>query len=287
MSTQALLLVVTGAMLHALWNFYAKKAAGGLPFVWLFGAASLIAALPFGVNAWLEYGAQLGRIAWGAIAASAIIHIAYSLVLQKGYRAGDFSVVYPRARGAGPLFAVAGAVVFLQEAPSLAGWAGIGLVVAGIFLIAGAFDVGRSRNVLSGVLWGGLTGVLIAAYTVLDGWAVKSLGIAPVLYYVLGLGLRTLLLAPRALADTQALRDQWRANRRNIVMVGLLSPLAYLLVLFAMTQAPLSYVAPVRELSMLIGVVIAARLLNESFNRSRAAGTALMVAGVVLLAWAA
>jgi len=289
MSADALVLVLAGALLHALWNLFAKQASGGLPFVWLFGLVSLAVALPFGAFSWLANSRQLGLQAWVAIGASALVHGTYSLVLQKGYRESDFSLVYPLARGTGPLFAVVGAIAVLGETPSLLGWTGIGAILAGILLISDPSRLVRVSSVSfpkarAGILWGALTGLSIAAYTLIDGWAVKALGIAPVLYYVLGLALRTLLLAPLALRDPQALRSQWRLNRRYILAVGILSPLAYTLVLFAMTLAPLSYVAPLRELSMLLGVLFGARLLRETLVPSRAVGTACMLAGVVMLA---
>lgn len=288
MNSLALSLVISGALLHALWNLCAKKAAGGLPFVWLFGLVSLLLALPFGWVSWSANAAQLSGAAWLAIAASALIHALYSLVLQKGYRASDFSLVYPLARGTGPLFAVFGAILVLGEVPSLVGWLGIAAVLFGIVLLAGLTQALAlpSEKMRAGFVWGVLTGLCIAAYTLIDGWAVKTLGLAPVLYYALGLLLRSLLLAPQALRQPQALREQWRTNRSYIIAVGVLAPLAYTLVLFVMTMAPLSYVAPVRELSMLLGVVLGARLLRETFAPSRLFGTVCMVVGVVLLALA-
>lgn len=286
MNSAALALVVAGALLHALWNLFAKKASGGLPFVWLFGIVSLVVFLPFGVYSGFSNWQQLGVQAWIAIVASALIHVVYSLVLQQGYRESDFSIVYPLARGTGPLFAVFGAIAVLGEAPSLPGWLGILAILGGILLISGTAQVlfVPSPKARAGLLWGTLTGASIAAYTVVDGWAVKMLGISPVLYYVLGLALRTLILTPQALADMPAIRAQWQANGRYILAVGLLSPLAYTLVLFAMTMAPLSYVAPIREVSMLLGVLFGAKVLRESFSVSRAIGSACMVVGVILLA---
>lgn len=141
MSSLALSLVIIGALLHALWNLFAKKASGGLPFVWLFGIVSLTVALPFGLYSWYANAQQLSAQAWIAIAASALVHVAYSLVLQQGYKQSDFSVVYPLARGSGPLFAVFGAIVLLGEAPSLVGWLGIISILAGIVLISGMAQI--------------------------------------------------------------------------------------------------------------------------------------------------
>jgi drug/metabolite transporter (DMT)-like permease len=256
--------------------------------VWLYGVVSLVVAIPFGVSSWYTNTQQLTVQAWVAITASALVHVVYSLVLQKGYRESDFSIVYPLARGTGPLFSVFGAMLVLGEAPSLLGWIGILAVLTGIFLISGIAHtlLAPPPKARSGLFWGIMTGLSIAAYTVIDGWAVKALGIAPVLYYFLGLALRTVILTPKALGDPSGLRSQWRLNRRYIVAVGILSPLAYTLVLFAMTMAPLSYVAPVRELSMLLGVLFGAKLLREAFIPSRVIGTACIVAGVIMLAHA-
>ena len=290
MSAYTLALVLAGAVCHALWNIVAKRAAGGTLFVWPFGCVSVAAAAPVALVAWRLHPQAFDGWMWLAVLASALVHVVYLLVLQKGYRVGDFAVVYPMARGTGPLLAVLGAVVVLGELPSALGWLGVALVLAGVFMMAGAAsgvaaggDAQRRRR---GVLWGALTGCCIAGYTVIDGWAVKSLGMAPVLFYATSLVFRTLLLAPWALHQRNALRGQWRQHRTGIVLVGVLSPLAYCLVLFAVQSAPLSYVAPVREMSMLIGTLVGARLLKESLRPSQVLGAALMLLGVAGLALA-
>lgn len=244
--------------------------------------------LAFGLAAWRAGAPLPGLAGWAAIAGSALVHAVYSLVLQKDYQESDFTVVYPLARGTGPLFSVFGAILVLGELPSPLGWLGIIAILAGILMISGnarllAAPLPRLR---AGLFWGVLTGLCIAAYTVIDGWAVKALAIQPVIYYVLSLVLRTTLLTPQALRAPQRLRAQWRANARHVVVVGALSPAAYTLVLFAMTLAPLSYVAPVRELSMLIGILFGARLLREAFSLLRVIGVVSMVAGVLMISFA-
>lgn len=287
MGLDALALVVIGAIVHATWNLLAKKASGGVPFVWLYGLVSLVCAVPVGLLAWRHDPRPLDMKVWLVIIASAVVHVLYAVVLQKGYQKSDFSVVYPLARGTGPLFSVFAAILLLGEMPGLVGWLGIGFILLGILLIAGiaglrgpASDHDRLPR---GVLWGVVTGGSIAAYTVIDGYAVKVLSLAPVIYYILGLVFRSILLAPVALRSPQLLKKQWECNRRHIVAVGILAPFAYTLILHAMQRAPLSYVAPVRELSMLFGVVAGAQLLRERFVLSRVFGTALMMLGVIML----
>jgi drug/metabolite transporter (DMT)-like permease len=289
MNAQALALVLAGASLHAVWNLVAKRASGGLAFVWLYGWVSLAIFLPLALWSARAADLTLNLAAWIAILASGVLHVVYALVLQRGYRVADLSVVYPMARGTGPLFAVLGAVLLLGNRPAASGWLGIAAILAGIFLMAGGgllrrVEQGADPALARGLGWGAATGLFIAAYTLVDGWAIQVLGLAPLLYYGLGLAVRSLVLAPWALRDRAGLTAEWRRNRGRIVTVGALSPLAYLLVLSAMQLAPLAYVAPAREVSMMIGLGLGALWLRERVTPARIAGCMLMLGGVVLLA---
>ena len=289
MSALALALVLTGALCHAIWNIVAKKAAGGLPFVWLFGQVSVIAALPVAGWLWLHSPQAFDAPMWIAAIGSGIIHVVYSLVLQKGYQVGDFAVVYPIARGSGPMLTVIVAVLLFSELPSLTGALSVAAILVGLFVSADGgriFRGGANSKRRLGVIWGLLTGLCIASYTVLDGWAIKGLGMQPLLFYVVGLIARSALLAPFALRRPDELRAQWQAHRGAILTVGLLSPAAYSLVLYALQFAPLSYVAPVREISMLIGTLLGARLLKEAVRPTQIVGAIIMLVGVAGLAFA-
>ena len=289
MNPDALILVLAGAMAHATWNYLAKRASGGHAFVALYSLVSFVLAGPLGLWFCLTAPQTISVPLLGATVASAVIHIFYSLALQRGYQVGDLTVVYPIARGTGPLFSVFGAIVVLGEQPSVSGWIGIAIIFFGIVLIAGGRRLisGKANpGVASGLRWGVVTGLLIASYTVIDGWSVKTLNVSPLLFYSLGLSLRSLLLLPFALRDVPGLRAQWLKNRTAIVAVGLLSPLAYTLVLYAMTRAPLSYVAPIRELSMMAAALLGAKLLREDDARLRLVGSALMAVGVIVLTFA-
>lgn len=291
MSAFALLLVLTGAVCHAVWNAVAKKASGGAPFVFLYGMVSVAAALPFAAWMWVVHRPEFGAAMWSAVIASAVVHVLYSLVLQTAYRASDFAIVYPVARGSGPMLAVVAAVLLLGEKPSLLGWFAVAAILTGVLISAGITRTLQSdaRRRQIGALWGMATGAFIATYTIIDGWAIKGLRMDPLVFYVSGLVLRLVLQAPFALRSrpaVAALRQEWRVDRRAIVAVGILSPVAYTLVLFAVQRAPVSYVAPVREISMLIGTLIGARVLHETVKPEQFAGAAIMLCGVAGLAWA-
>src|SRR6188472_1381966 len=285
MTFAALCLVLLAALTHASWNIYAKYAAECRHFVWLFSAGSVLVYGPIVLAVVMVEQPVFEPRHWMALAATSVLHLLYSLSLQTGYRHSDLSVVYPIARGTGPLLSFIGAGLLLGEALTAQAVVGLLLIVGGILLVAGL--VGHHRRAPRvGVFYGLLTGALISAYTLNDGWAVKVLLISPFLIDFTGNLFRMLVLAPRAWRDRARLAYEARVYRKPVIVVSVLGPLGYILVLFAMRLAPVSHVAPARELSTLVGAWFGSRLLRESSGPWRVAGAALIVAGVVSLALA-
>ncbi len=282
MTTTAFALVILAALIHASWNILAKKASGGALFVML-GAlvVSVVYAPIFAIYVYL-YPPRLGWAELALLTVTAAIHLAYSLILQRGYQKHDLTVVYPVARGTGPLLSSVFAIVVLGEHVTLYSALGIGCIVMGIFILAGGHRMLRARTPeqMGGVAYGTMTGLMIAAYTLVDGYGVKVLLIAPlVLDYVSNL-IRALFLAPMTWRRRDELVIEWRKNGRYAIIIGLISPLAYILVLYAMQTAPISSVAPMRELSMVFAAFLGAKLLGEGHRGERIFGAALMVLGV-------
>src|SRR4051812_41283131 len=286
MTILALCLVLLAAVTHACWNLSAKHAAESRHFVWLFSAGSVLVYGPIVLGVGWGEQPQFTARHWLSLAGTSVLPLLYSLSLQRGYRVSDLSVVYPIARGTGPLLSFIGAAVLLGESPTAQSIAGLALIVGGILLVAGL--VGQHERAPGrGVLYGLLTGAFIAAYTVNDGWAVKVLLISPFLVDFTGNLFRMVVLAPRAWRDRERVRLEARVFRKPVIVVSVLGPLGYILVLFAMRLAPVSHVAPARELSTLVGAWFGSRLLREDAGPWRFAGAALIVAGVVCLAWRA
>lgn len=283
MTITALALILAAAFIHAYWNFLSKRASGGVIFVWLFTACGVVLYLP--VLAILLYldPPHYGLFEWSLIAASGVVHLAYSLVLQRGYQAADFSVVYPLARGSGPLMSSLGAILLFGERPTPIAALGILLIIGGIFMIAGGPGLWRKRDrrVLTGIWYGCLTGLFIACYTLVDGYAVKLAMIAPIFLEYFGMVIRLLLLTPSILKRKNSLRLEWRRQFGLAAAVGALFPLSYILFLYAMRLAPISYIAPARELSMLIGAFLGVKLLGEESAWQRVTGTIFLLGGIV------
>jgi drug/metabolite transporter (DMT)-like permease len=287
MTLSSILLVVLASVVHASWNILAKRAASTGPvFVFAYNVVSCVAYAP-----WVFWLLARGAVHWSwpavaCILISGVVHLAYSLCLQRGYQVADLSVVYPVARGTGPMLSTAGAILLLGEMPHVAAILGLVVVVTGIGMIATQGDLSRFRQPggQAGVRWGAATGGLIASYTVVDAYAVKTLAVPPVVLDWFSNLLRFGLLAPMVLANPRrslaAMRGYWPAA----VGVGLLSPLSYILVLAALNDgAPLSVVAPMREMSMMVGALMGMIFLRERVGAWRLAGCGVLIAGVVLL----
>ena len=281
MTLLALALVVTSAFMHAGWNFFAKRAGGGVVFTWLFAALTAVLYAPVGIFYWRWQNVRLDSLTLFFIGGSAVIHIAYFLLLQRGYRIGDLSLVYPLARGSGPLLATLGAVLFLGERPTVLALTGTLLIVVSVVVLTGGPRALRGAAVLYGLA----TGVCIAIYTVWDGYAVSRLAAPPLIFMWLSESFRALLLSPSVLGNPRELRDTWRQHRLEAIVIAVLSPLAYIFVLTALTFTPVSYVAPAREISILIGALLGARLLAEGDVRRRLLAASGMVVGVIFLAF--
>lgn len=286
MTTAALALVLGAAVLHATWNLCAKRAGGGLPFIWCVGAVICACYVPVLAVYWTTHQPVLPPSAIPWILGSGIIKTSYSLFLQRGYRTGDFSLIYPLARGTGPLLSTLAAIAFLGERPSpLAITGGFVIIVAIFFLTGGSQLLHESRaHLRNAINYGVMSGVLIATYTIWDRHGVAKLGVPPLLYDAGTAFTQLALLTPFAWARRAEVAVEWRDKKHWAIAVALLSPVAYVLVLTALQLAPVSYVAPAREVSIVIGAFFGARLLKESDGRRRLWAAVAMAAGVIALA---
>ena len=284
MSSLALLLVLAAAVIHASWNLITKRVGGGPPFIWLAAVLTVLFYGPLAVGVVLFTKPRLDAMALLFFGGSALIHLAYFLVLQRGYRVGDLSLVYPLARGSGPLLATSVAILFFGERPSALALFGALLVLGGVAALLGGAKLREGLHNRQALGYALLTGLLIAGYTLWDKHAVSVLLLSPLLLdYSSNVG-RALLLAPLAWRRWDAVRELWRLHRWSVIGMALLNPLSYILVLTAMITAPVSYVAPARELSILIATLFGATLLSEGDARRRLGAAGAMVFGVIALA---
>jgi drug/metabolite transporter (DMT)-like permease len=284
-SGDALALVVGAALIHSVWNALAKRARIPIVFLWWSVTLASLAFLPPG--AWLVWRQGLPSSALPFVAATTALHALYFYTLGRAYRHGDFSRVYPVSRGLGvAVVPVIGYAAF-GEAVSLLGAAGIALVVVGVVVlqrVPAATPGSGSPPSSAGTGWAVLTGLTIAAYSVVDKGGVAQLHPVPYLV-LLGLG-TSAVLAPVAARQPGGLRAEWAVNARRILVASAMNLSAYLLVLFAFRLSKVGYVVAARELSIVFSAVIGSWWLGEGPLGARLAGAAVILAGVACVALA-
>jgi drug/metabolite transporter (DMT)-like permease len=290
--------VILAGVLHAVWNAIAKGAPDRWASFALIGLGEALVVLPM--------GAVVGppdRAAWPWLLASVAVHIVYMGLLLVSYQLGDFSQVYPLARGSAPLLVAAVAAVVLGERLTWAQDAGVAAVCGGLGVLAfagrrdgagkggtdagGGVDTGggvareRDPRAVAAAL---LTGVSIAAYTLLDGVGVRHAG-GSLSYTSWMFGIQ----APVTVALVLALRGRATITRLDRAAAlrglagGLISMAAYGIVLWAQTRGTLASVAALRETGVISGAVIGAVFFSERLGPRRIAAACVVAAGVVLI----
>ena len=320
MSTLSVSLILLAAVVHAVWNILAKGIRGnGTLFVWWYGLVSAVVLVPVSLlepGAWQSWGWPLA----GAAVASGLLHTVYGIALQTGYERAPLGVVYAVARGTGPMITMLVAVLLLGEQLSPTAAAGAVAVLVGVAVVAtfgtptppvadaseddvaaaggtagdtaggspsaphdDAAPAPRRGSALTGVLWGAAVGACIAGYTLWDDHSMTTLDLPPVLYFALTSVVLVLTLTPKAWRQREQMVESWRLDRGKIVAVGLLSPLAYILVLFAMQSTPVALVAPLRESSIVVGSLLAWWIYKENRLLPRLLGCAAVLTGIGLI----
>jgi drug/metabolite transporter (DMT)-like permease len=269
--------VLLAAVLHAVWNAVAHAISDQLV-----GFALIGVALTVGAGGIVLVSPLPASASWPFLAGSAVLHVAYNLLLMRCYRLGEFGQVYPVARGTSPLLVALGAAVLVGEELSVIRLVGVLVISLGLgaLVFVGGVPTRAARPAIAAAV---LTGVVIAAYTTLDGVGVRNAG--TVAGYT---GWLFLLQGPvLPLAAVASRRGRlWRQVRPFLpagLAGGLLSLAAYALVLWAQTRGALAPIAALRETSVIVGAVIGAVLFREPFGRWRVAATILVASGVVLV----
>ena len=284
----SLVLVLLSAIAHSCWNLLLKQSDNKEVFVWGILAGGSVMLAPLG--AVLFYYYPIAPPGYWLVIISAVLQLLYLVFLGRGYAQGDLSLVYPIARGIGPMLVPILAVLTLGERIAMPAIAGIAAIVVGIYVVSwwGRFGEIWSRPLGllkdSGIRYAILTGLTVTGYTLVDKRGVEY--VQPFLYmYLITLG-ATIGLTPYVLCrqGLTSIRQEWHKNARPILASGLLVFLAYGLVLTAFSLSQVGYVAPAREVGIVIGVLMGVFVLRERFGVGRLLGSGFIVSGLVLIA---
>jgi len=278
----ALALLLVAALLHAGWNLFVKRAGEKQVFTWWGLVVGSVCFAPL-----LLMSQSFPLRIWPYVIFSALVEGAYYIILTRAYEHGDFSLVYPMARGAAPAFLVVWAVLFLGERPGPAGFVGLALLVLGLVIVGGnTWWSLRKTTALrtSGIVLALSVALCISIYSAIDGAAVHI--VAPLPYTVLVISLSTVFITPVILVryGGRAAVAEWRANWFRIVIVGILMMLSYMLVLQTYAIAHVSYAGAIREISVVFAAFIGWRWLGEDFGLLRLLGASVIFVGILVIA---
>jgi drug/metabolite transporter (DMT)-like permease len=282
----ALVVVLVSAFLHAGWNYLLKKSDRKIVFIWWFLLLNAIIYIPMFL--YFLPGLSIPPGGWFCIVASGLIHGVYFGCMGGAYQRGDLSLVYPLARGSGPLFVPMLAVALLGEKIAPLGGIGILFIIGGVYCVhlrsfTGAAFLEPFRALRGGAsLWALFTGLAIAFYSLVDKVGV-GLVYPPVYIYIMML-IPWLVITPWVLIrERDGLKSEWRRHKGAIVVVGFLCGFTYLMVLFALTMSKVSYVAAVREVSIVLSAYFGIVFLGEKHGRQKLLGAVLITLGVIAI----
>jgi drug/metabolite transporter (DMT)-like permease len=270
--------VLVAAACHASWNALIKIRLDPFLAIVLISALAGIVALPL-----LFFVPVPPAAAWPWLIASVITHVGYYVGLSSAYRLGDMGQVYPIARGTAPLMTAAGGALLVGENFSLVGWAGIVGLTSGVFLLSlrASGDLAHlNRRAVGFALF---TAVTICCYSLVDGIGARTAGnahgYALWLFVIDGAFITAIAIAWRGTGSIPEMARYWKSG----LIGGVLSLVAYWIVIWAMTVAPIALVAALRETSVLFGAVIAVVILKEPLRATRIVAAVLIVIGITLI----
>jgi len=274
----AVALVICSGLLHAVWNMLAKRSRNVNVYLMVINLASSVVLLPFVIPEWLHTSLSTDR--WGLIAASFCLQGVYALLMTRAYKFGDLSQVYPIMRGTPVIFVPLIGVLFLGEQLSGWGWCGIALIAAGI----SAMNIKRSKAPSEGkaVLSAVLIGVTITTYSLVDKLLLDDLSPLAVLQFT-NLGFALALLP--SLRHTKGWLRELKSDAAVLAAGCIVSPGSYFLYLVALSMAPISHLAPLRECGTVFGAILGVFLLKERYPVRRLTAAAVITAGILTISF--
>ncbi|WP_299843753.1 DMT family transporter [uncultured Roseovarius sp.] len=280
MTTTVFLVVIAAALLHALWNALLKS--GTDKFVGM--SAVMMGQAPLAILAVISFPLPAAE-SLPYLFAGIALHVGYQIFLTLAYRVGDLSQVYPIARGVAPLIVAGVSVGMLGVALNLPEIIGVATIGIGIISLALVRKETGQRNLTAASL-ALITGCFIAAYSLVDGLGARLSGSAVGFYGWLAIGSTMGFTGTMLLWRPQIVRIALTTQKLRGLMGGSASFIAFALVIWAFTQAPIALVTALRETSIVFAVLFGVFFLKEPLNLAKVVSTILTLAGAALLRFA-
>ncbi len=275
-------LVLLSSVLHASWNFAARKVEGNLVVMWLAPAVVGTVLAPFAL--WLAYQSPTPVIASSTgniyIVVSGVVHALYYLFLAHTYQHGEISVVYPIARGSGIAATALLGWMLLGETVSFLGAAGVAAVSAGILSMS--VPSLRQHRERRGIVLALCVGATIVTYSIVDKKGVEF--VKPVVYLCISELLTAAVMFPYVYRKCRTefvatAKRYWRYG----LGIGVFAAISYLLILYAFTMGPVGYIVACREISVAFGAFLGIVILKERLTVAKSIAIVLIVIGLLLV----
>ena len=292
MSNYSIILVLFSAFAHSSWNFLVKRSDN--PSFSVIGLSFFSLAINIGISFLFGVVGSIDSRAWPYMISTIVIHAIYFVLLGKAYRYSDLSSVYPIARGIGLAGIPILASIFTDDIVSVQGIFGILLILIGVMLV-GVFDKSSlkrlfsfldmsQKNISRGLMFSLGTGLVISTYSIIDSIAVSIMN--PILYmnFVFGGGVFSLIfLIWRKEYDLSSIKTEMYSSWKLLLICGICSCFAYILILQAYTLSQVSYVAPFREIGVAFGVLLGYIALKEKISNIKILGVGTILVGSVII----
>lgn len=278
MTGLAMLLVLSSGFLHSVWNLYTKRSINKNVFLWFCQLIAIIIFLP-----WIIIDLNTSFIetaGYPFILASMVLQGLYIILVAAAYSFGDLSQVYPIMRGTSPLLVPLTAVFLLNEQLTFLGWTGVILILCGILLLSDIKWVHNDGSSRKAALLALAVGICIASYITVDKIALGY--VSPVvLNQATNVG--NLIALSWAAFGSKGIHREMKTNWKIMLLGGLIAPGGYLLFLYALSLAPVSQLAPMREIGTVFGTIMGVVILREQQGKRRILTSMLITAGVIIL----
>jgi drug/metabolite transporter (DMT)-like permease len=277
-----ILLVIASGMCHAVWSMFTKRSLNKSVFLWSIMMVSTVMLLPVLLTElWTQ---PLAAGAYALLLLSMALQALYSWLLSRTYELGDLSQIYPVMRGTSTLLIPLIGVLFLDESLSVYGWIGICCMLGGFAVLSGLWSSSHSPASRSPgytpILMALAVGLCTTCYVFVDKLNLQQ--ISPLaLLEVTNIGF-VAGLTP-AVLSSRKLRQEWKSNTGTLLLGSVLNPGSYLLFLFALQQAPVAHISPLREIGTIFATFLGILLLKEQQGLRRIACSVVIFCGILLI----
>lgn len=279
MTAISIVLLMTSGLLHASWNFLLKASGEKFLALWWGYLLGGLVFLPFMIGRPLPPPSV-----WVWLLVSVLVEIIYLALLSFSYQKTDLSVIYPITRGSGPVFITLWSILLIGERPGPGGLVGILLIIVGIGLVAYRSSPKQGKAYLkSNLPLGLLIGFIISCYTLIDGTQSKRTD--PIVYSWLVLTIMPILSTPLLLVryPISEIKDSIKKKPIKLLLIGVLTYLAYTVALIAYSFSYISYAGSIREVGIIFAAIGGWLFFKERLGWQRLAGVLTVFIGILVI----